>query len=141
VFTDTGHGVGVAFNSFDPKTGIEQLYVNDAALRLIAENYDPQADYGRTHRHTNSQRITPEGVRAALWLGNYGLPSNRLGADRFVDGAYARSMILNEVTAADRIFALKPTNDLRVAGRLTDPPSQPEAADLNCPQARIQEPT
>jgi hypothetical protein len=169
VFTDTGHGVGVAFNSFDPKTGIEQLYVNDAALRLIAEHYDPQADYGRTHRHTLYQRITPESVQAALWLVNYGFPSNRLGADRLVDGAYARSMILNEVTAADRIFAVKPTNDrwigrlpqnvfdvldmqtqfwweasyreqsrlietindLRVAGRLTDPPSQPEAADLD----------
>jgi hypothetical protein len=117
VFTDTGHGVGVAFNSFDPKTGIEQLYVNDAALRLIAEHYDPQADYGRTHRQTIYQRITPEGVRAALWLVNYGFPSSRLGADRLVDGAYARSMILNEVTAADRIFAVKPTND-RWIGRL-----------------------
>jgi hypothetical protein len=169
VFTDTGHGVGVAFNSFDPKTGIEQLYLNDSALRLIAEHYDPQADYGRTHRHTIYRPITAEGVRAALWLVNYGFPSNRLGADRLIDGAYARSIILNEVTAADRIFAVKPTNDrwlgrlpqnvfevldmqtelwwetsyreqsrlietindLRLAGRLTDPPSPLEAADLD----------
>jgi hypothetical protein len=168
VFTDTGHGVGVAFNSLDPKTGIEQLYVNDHALRLI-EHYDPQADYGRTHRHTIYRPITAEGVRAALWLVNYGFPSNRLGADRLIDGAYARSIIVNEVTAADRIFAVKPTNDrwigrlpqnvfevqdmqtelwweasyreqsrlietindLRLAGRLTDPPSHPEGADFD----------
>jgi hypothetical protein len=118
VFTDPRHGVGVAFNSFDPKTGIEQLYINEAARDLIAKHYDPRCDYGRTHRHTVYQPITAAAVRAALWLVNYGFPSgDELGPDPLVDGAYARSIILNELTHAERIYAVKPTND-RWIGRL-----------------------
>jgi len=117
VFTDPGHGVGVAFNAFDPATGLEQLYVNEAALNRIAAHYDPSCDYGRTHRHTVYRPITPEAVRAALWLVGYGFPADRLGPDQLVDGAYARSMILSELTGSQRIYAVKPTND-RWIGRL-----------------------
>jgi hypothetical protein len=117
VFTDRGHGVGVAFNAFDPASGLEQLYVNDAALHRIAAHYDPLCDYGQTHRHTVYQPITPEAVRTALWLVGYGFPADRSGPDQLVDGAYARSMILSELTGSERIYAVKPTND-RWIGRL-----------------------
>jgi hypothetical protein len=117
VFTDPGHGVGVAFNSFDPNTGIEQLYVNDAALSGIADHYDRRADYGRTHRRTIYRPITPEAVQVALWLFGYGLLDGRLGPSQCVDGAYARSIILNELTSAGRIYAAKPTSE-RWIGRL-----------------------
>jgi hypothetical protein len=116
-FTDRGHGVGVAFNSFDPNTGIEQLYVNDAALGLIVDHYDPHADYGATHRRSIYRPITPEAVRSALWLFGYGFPDGDLEPSQDVDGAYARSIILNELTFADRIYAVKPTSD-RWIGRL-----------------------
>jgi hypothetical protein len=117
VFTDPGHGVGVAFNSFDPTTGTEQLYVNDAALHRIADHHDRRADYGRTHRGTIYRPITPEAVRAALWLFGYGFPDGGLGPNQEVDGAYARSIILNELTSVGRIYAVKPTSE-RWIGRL-----------------------
>ena len=117
VFTDPVHGVGVAFNSFDPNTGVEQLYVNDAALSRIADHHDRRADYGRTHRRTVYRPITPEAVRAALWLVGYGFPDGRLGPSHCVDGAYARSIILNELTSAGRVYAVKPTSE-RWIGRL-----------------------
>jgi hypothetical protein len=124
---DHAHGVGVAFNSFDPKTGIEQLYVNTAGLAHIKKHYDENADYGHAHGHTLYQPITPDAVRNALWLFNYGFPADKLGPDRLVDGAYARSIILNELTAAERIYAVKPVND-RWLGRL--PQNQFEISDM-----------
>jgi hypothetical protein len=127
VFTDARTGVGVAFNSFDPATGIEQLYVNDAALHRIAEHYDPLCDYGRTHRHTVYRPITADAVRAALWLIGYGFADDRLNPQELVDGAYARSIVLNELTGAERIYAVKPVND-RWLGRL--PQNAFEVADM-----------
>ena len=124
---DHTHGVGVAFNSFDPKAGIEQLYVNATGLARIKNHYDENAEYGHAHGHTIYQPITPDAVRNALWLFNYGFPTDKLGPDRYVDGAYARSIILNELTAAKRIYAVKPVND-RWLGRL--PQNQFEISDM-----------
>jgi hypothetical protein len=124
---DHAHGVGVAFNSFDPKTGIEQLYVNAAGLAHIKNHYDENADYGRAHGHTMYQPVTPDAVRNALWLFYYGFPADKLGPDRYVDGAYARSIILNELTSTERIYAVKPVND-RWLGRL--PQNQFEVSDM-----------
>jgi hypothetical protein len=124
---DHAHGVGVAFNSFDPKTGIEQLYVNAAGLAQIKNHYDENADYGRAHGHTIYQPVTPDAVRNALWLFYYGFPADKLGPDRYVDGAYARSIILNELTNAKRIYAVKPVNN-RWLGRL--PQNQFEISDM-----------
>jgi len=123
---DHAHGVGVAFNSFDPKTGLEQLYVNSAGLEQIKKRYDEAAAYGRAHGHTTYQKVTPDAVRNALWLFYYGFPADELG-DRYVDGAYARSIILNELTGSKRIYAVKPVND-RWLGRL--PQNQFEISDM-----------
>jgi hypothetical protein len=115
-FTDPSHGVGVAFNSFDPTTGVEHLYVNDAGMALIRAHHDRNASYGALHERTVYQPITPDGVRAALWLFYYGFPADR-PAGNHVDGCYARSIVVDELTFADRIYAVKPIND-RWIGRL-----------------------
>jgi hypothetical protein len=127
VLNSTEHGVGVAFNSFDPQTGLEQLYVNAMGIELIRKHYDGDAQYGRAHGRTVYHRITSDGVQNALWLFYYGFPATHLGPDRYVDGAYARSIILNELTGAERIYAVKPIND-RWLGRL--PQNLFEIADM-----------
>ncbi len=127
VLNSTEHGVGVAFNSFDPQTGLEQLYVNAMGMDLIRRHHDGDAQYGRAHGRTVYHRITSDGVRNALWLFYYGFPATHLGPDRYVDGAYARSIILNELTGAERIYAVKPIND-RWLGRL--PQNLFEVADM-----------
>ena len=55
------------------------------------------------------------------------LAALHLGPARYVDGAYARSIILNELTGAKRIYAVKPIND-RWLGRL--PQNLFEVADM-----------
>jgi hypothetical protein len=115
-FTDARHGVGVAFNSFDPGAGVEHLYVNDAALQLIREHHDRDADYDRARGRTVYQPITPAAVRAALWLFYYGFPAEQPTGNH-IDGAYCRSIIVDELTFADRVYAVKPVND-RWLGRL-----------------------
>ena len=98
--------IGVACNSFDPGAGIEYLYVNDVGMTLIKEHHDPDAEYGRGRdNRVIYQRITPAALRDALWLFYYGFDEQRR-----VDGAYARSIILNELTFAKRIWAVKPIN-------------------------------
>jgi hypothetical protein len=86
VLNSTEHGVGVAFNSFDPQTGLEQLYVNTMGMELIRKHHDEDAQYGRAHGRTGYHRITSDGVRNALWLFYYGFPAAHLGPDRYVDG-------------------------------------------------------
>jgi hypothetical protein len=116
-FNDASHGVGVAFNSFDPTTGREHLYVNKAGLELIRQHHDSDARYGMNSDRIVYQPITPEGVRNALWLFSYGFPSDKPGVGQHVDGCYVRSIILDELTFADRIYAVKPINH-RWIGRL-----------------------
>jgi len=117
ILGDPAHGVGVALNSFQPKTGVEFLYVNEVGLRLLREHHDRAAAYGRTHGRTVYQPITPEGLRSALWLFFYGFPPGGAGETQHVDGAYCRSIILDELTFADRIYAVKPINH-RWIGRM-----------------------
>ena len=117
----------MAFNSFEPRTGIEHLYLNDAGLRLVREHHNKRARYGGAHEGTVYRPITPAAVRAALWLFFYGFPSGQAGGGEHVDGAYARSIILDELTFADRIYAVKPLSN-RWIGRL--PKNQLEIQDM-----------
>jgi hypothetical protein len=102
---NTSH-IGVACNSFDPGGGIEYLYVNPVGMTLIKDHHDPDAAYGRrSDNRVIYQAITPAALRNALWLFYYGFDEQTQ-----VDGAYARSIILNELTFAQRIWAVKPIN-------------------------------
>ena len=116
-FTTGHHGIGVAFNSFDPSTGEEYLYLNEPALRLVRTHHDPAAEFGSRHDRTVYQPISPDGVRRALRLVWYGFDAGRPAAGQHIDGVYARSIIMDELTFADRIYAVKPINH-RWLGRL-----------------------
>ena len=99
--------VGVVFNSFDPSVGEEYLYVNEPGMRLIRQHHDPEADYDGRRKRSTYQPIDASAIRRALWLFWYGFDQ----PGQHVDGAYARSIILNEATFADTIYAVKPIND------------------------------
>ena len=120
--TLTSAPVGVAFNSYGPADGVESLYVNDIGLELIREYHDPGAEYDADGA-VRYRRITPEGMREALWLFYYGFGPEVTG----IDGAYARSTILDELTFADEIWAVRPLNRKWI-GAL--PRSLPEVLDL-----------
>jgi hypothetical protein len=99
--------IGIAFNSYDPAMGQEYLYVNDAGLDKIRGHHDCQARYGGERKRSIYRPITSEGLQEALWLFWYGFDA----PEQHVDGCYARSIILNELTFAEQIYAVKPIND------------------------------
>ena len=98
--------VGIAFNSFDPSAGEEYLYVNDLGMELIRQHHDRHARHGSSRKHSTYKPIDASAVKNALWLFWYGFDQ----PGQHVDGAYARSIILNEATFADTIYAVKPVN-------------------------------
>jgi len=122
--------VGIAFNSYNPRSGEEHVYLNERARELLHEKsrsgeskYDPgrRSDY---RDRTIYQDIDAEAVRDGLWLYQYGFDRKESG---FVDGAYFRGVILSELTVARRIFCVRPINH-RWHGHL--PRSYPELEDL-----------
>jgi hypothetical protein len=111
------HDVGVVFNSFNAVAGVENVYLNEAARRLLNRGKSaPRRSYApgtpsKYRGRTFYQAITPEAVRDALWLYNYGFdPGDRPENEMFVDGAYFREIILNELTPVDRIYVARPIN-------------------------------
>jgi hypothetical protein len=122
-FNQEHNGVGIAFNSFDPAEGVEYLYVNQPGMELIQRHHDRHAGYDGFRKNTYYKPITPDGLKRALWLFWYGFDQ----AHQHVDGCYARSIILNELTFANKIFAVKPIND-RWLGPL--PKNMLEALDM-----------
>lgn len=122
--------VGIVFNSYNPRSGEEHVYLNDQARRLLHEKsargenrFDPwrQSDF---RDRTTYRNISAEAVRDALWLYQYGFDRKESG---FVDGAYFRGLILSELAVADRIFCVRPINH-RWRGGL--PRNYPELEDL-----------
>jgi hypothetical protein len=122
--------VGVAFNSYNPRSGEEHVYLNNRARDLLHEKsrskkckYDPgkPSDY---RRRTIYQNIDAKAVRNGLWLYEYGFDKKESG---FVDGAYFRGMILSELAVAQRIFCVRPINR-RWQGDM--PRNYPELEDL-----------
>ncbi|HEY5855158.1 MAG TPA: hypothetical protein VIW24_14170 [Aldersonia sp.] len=103
--------IGIVFNSYQPgscegsRGSVEYIHINDAARGKLGREYGTPASY---RAHTKYARITPAAVRSALWLYMYGFDE----AERRLDGAYYREMILSELCAPtiDRIFAVRPLN-------------------------------
>jgi hypothetical protein len=122
--------VGIVFNSYNPRSGEEYVYLNDQARKLLQEKSSDEEhkyDQGKksTYRdRTIYQNIDAKAVRDALWLYQYGFDKKENG---FIDGAYFRGMILSELTVADRIFCVRPINHLW-QGDL--PRNYPELEDL-----------
>jgi hypothetical protein len=103
--------IGIVFNSYQPAPGgctpgpVEYIHINEVAREKLGRQYGTPASY---RAHTKYARITPDAVRSALWLYMYGFDE----ADKRLDGAYYREMILSELCAPtiDRIFAVRPLN-------------------------------
>jgi hypothetical protein len=117
--------MGIAFNAYNPKEGVEYVYVNAKAKELLQvsttadakddaknEGAPPAADKtaGKvtSHRPYRVYRdIDTTAVRDALWLYQYGFYEKDT---QFVDGAYFRDMMLAEGVVADVIFSVRPIN-------------------------------
>lgn len=93
--------VGILLNTFNPILGIEYVHHNEAARDTVAyweRNGAPFTQY---------RPITPEMLRAALWLLNYGLEETFDG-ETLIDGVYHRQIILRELMDCDTVFIGRP---------------------------------
>lgn len=97
--------VGIVFNSYEPTTGEECIYINEVARRKLGREYGDAASYRTRTRYA---RINPEAVRDALWLYMYGFDTG----SGHLDGAYYRDVILSELCTPTmrHIFAVRPVN-------------------------------
>ena len=116
--------------SFEVTSGIEIIYCNAKA----ADVPDIAAKLGKdpipgTHGLRSYQRVTPDGVRDALWLVQYGFDdSAEKGRPLAIDGAYRRSIMISELCSWPKIFAVKPEPD----GWASAPPTNRlELVDFN----------
>jgi len=119
--TFNASGIGIVFNTYDPRAGTGFLYGNDAARGLLpSEKAIPNAHAAmvRQDRHRHDLRyvsdaakerdirpITAAAVKSALWLSLYGFHDVPGGE---MDGAYHRSSIISELHPFDRIFIARP---------------------------------
>jgi len=113
--------IGVVFNTYDFEAGTGCLHGNDAARALLpSEKSIPNAHAARARQSAakrdlryasdvSAERairpITPEAIKAALWLSLYGflkLPQGQM------DGAYHRACVVSELHGFDRVYAVRP---------------------------------
>lgn len=102
--------IGLAFNSYNPHDGCERVYLNDQARRLLGQKASDPRQYkpgapSSYRKRTIYEAITPEAVRDALWLYQYGFDGE---SGDFLDGAYFRQIMLSELTHADTIYVVRP---------------------------------
>jgi hypothetical protein len=112
--------IPIIFNSYDPVTGAEHIYLNDTAMSRPGKRPKDHSSY-RSHRGASAattgysgdgvtrvyQNMDADAVREALWLYEYGFHGSRA----FLDGAYLRGIILSELTKfANLIFVARPIN-------------------------------
>jgi hypothetical protein len=111
--------IGLAFNSFDPNEGMEIVHLNDKARTLMKKKTGTRSSY---RSRTIYKDITPNYVRNALWIYQYGFEDNNM-----LDGAYYRQIILSEITPAETIFVARPVS-YKWLGKL--PSSWAEVEDM-----------
>ncbi len=96
--------IAIAFNSYNPKTGRETVYLNPRAQDLLQRPAPGKSSFRETDGHlTEYSPITTEGLRNALWLYEYGFEGQES-----VDGAYFRMVMLSELSRARTIFVARP---------------------------------
>jgi hypothetical protein len=121
--------IGIVFNSYDPRSGEERVYMNPRARQLLRKSSSDAEKYSDGTRNDYRDRTTycdidRDSVRDGLWLYQYGFDQKD---NTFLDGAYFRGLILSELTCADTIFAVRPINHCWL-GHL--PRNYPESEDL-----------
>jgi hypothetical protein len=103
--------IGIIFNSYNPIDGMEYVHPNSVARGMISKRYEQCPDLKKKQRQnqyrdrTCYHEITSEAVRNALWLYQYGFDQQK---NAFLDGAYYRQIMLNELTEADKIYVVRP---------------------------------
>ena len=117
--------IGIAFNAYEPESGIEYVHVNPSGLKMMRDTV-PEVEYGLSLDDRVYEQITPEAVRNALWLLEYGFDRSADGR-RVMDGEYVRSIIIDELAFADEIICVRSVNN-RWLGHL--PQSFPERLAL-----------
>jgi hypothetical protein len=107
-----GSDIGVVFNAYDPGAGRGILYGNDAARAQLETTSKIPIPAGADLRYARGgadearlHPITPEAVKAALWLSLYGFDGSPGGR---IDGAYFRSCILSELHSFARVIVARP---------------------------------
>jgi hypothetical protein len=121
--------IGIVFNSYDPRSGEEHVYMNPCGRQLLRKSSSDAKKYSDGTRNDYRDRTTycdidSDSVRDGLWLYQYGFDQKD---NTFLDGAYFRGLILSELTCADTIFAVRPINHCWL-GHL--PRNYPESEDL-----------
>lgn len=104
---------GVVFNAYDLARGKGVLYGNDRARAQLPEKSAIAAPSAvadlRSDKtaggETRLEEITPEAVKAALWLSLYGFDGLVNGQ---IDGAYHRSCIVSELRRSRFVFVARP---------------------------------
>ena len=104
-FNDTG--IGILFNAYDPREGVEYVHANPSALAQLGI-----APGGRKswRSRTIYTEITPQAVRDGLWLYEYGFEGGPEGGFGALDGAYYRPVLLSELSCARTIHVVRPVN-------------------------------
>lgn len=104
-FNDTG--IGILFNAYDPREGIEYVHANPSALAQLGI-----APGGRKswRSRTIYTKITAQAVRDGLWLYEYGFEGGQEGGFGALDGAYYRPVLLSELSCARTIHVVRPVN-------------------------------
>lgn len=107
IFNDAAD-IGIAFNSYDPVRGIEYVCLNETAKKLLNVKFNQKhgSQNGKYRQRTEYKRITPENVKEALWLYQYGFDEESIT----FDGAYFRQIMLSELVVANRIYVARPIN-------------------------------
>lgn len=111
--------IGIAFNSYSPTDGQEFVYLNDAARHMLAPAGQKYFDgyQSGTRQRTVYREITPEAIKAGLWIYEYGFEDSEI---RHVDGAYYRQIMLKELTSADIIVVVRPISHQWLPGPSTN---------------------
>ncbi|WP_212635409.1 hypothetical protein [Rhodobacter capsulatus] len=104
-FNETG--IGILFNAYDPREGLEYVHANPSALAQLGI-----APGGRKNWRSRTiyTEITPQAVRDGLWLYEYGFEGGQEGGFGALDGAYYRPVLLSELSGARTIHVVRPVN-------------------------------
>lgn len=96
--------IAIAFNSYNPREGVEHVYLNPCAAELLDRSLPSTSSFRKTANHRTEYRaITPNGILDALWIYEYGFQGRE-----HVDGAYFRQVMLSELSRAKTIFVARP---------------------------------
>ncbi len=103
--------IGIIFNAYNPTEGQEFIYLNSAARKWLGRAKKKPSNFVEGARASYRERstykdITDDAIRHGLWLYQYGFEGKKKNV--FLDGAYYRQIMLNELTYARHIFAVRP---------------------------------